>query len=427
MRALIYEMPGLIGIGWVDIAGRPLVMRQAQWLRDLGIEEIVVEVCAGMDDMARGAWLLSDDPLVSRAVIIPSGEPLGADELARRAGIGPDEKVLRLPAHTLAGGTIDLAVDRATEWQLPLPIDVPGKPARAALHARSDLTVNRCEASSAWGMCIEHLSDALDASCAALCGRARGVLVHALERSPGVWIARGAHVDSSARVEPPAYIGVDALVLSQAQIGPHAVVLDRAVIERGASVIEGCVAAGTLVGEGARVRHALATPRALVTFDDGARTSVMDSLVLSSRGTDSLAGVRIVAILPLAILLLPWLLCGIWARLRGREIYRSVTIRSGPSLHAGSLGVPLVDLVPALYDVLCGTRDLVGVARADLLEIAARRPHSAALPRAGAVDITPRLAAGSSPSTALRMWRWYARRKQGPFDRALLRGSDPAQ
>lgn len=427
MRALIFEVPGLVGMGWVDVAGRPLVMRQAQWLRDLGIEEIVVEVCAGIDDAARGTWLLSDDPLVSRALVIPSGEPLGADELARRAGIASDERVLYLAAHMLCGGTVDMARDRATQWLLSPPPDIQTSPATLAIKARRDLTVERTEASTAWGMGIENLSDALEASCAALEGRATGLLVHALEQSKGVWLARGAHVDASARVEPPAYLGIDTLVLANAQVGPRAVVLDRAVIERGASVIDGCVAPSTLVGEGARVRRALATPRSLMTFDDGSRTSVFDSLVLSSRGTDALVSVRLSAILPLTLLLLPWLLGALWTRLRGRGVYRSITTRSGPTLHVGTIGVWVLDLFPAFFDVFWGARDLVGIGRPDLIDIAARRPHSAALPRAGAIDITDRLGNRPSASTALRLWRWYARRKKGPVDRALLAGTDPVQ
>ena len=43
VRALVYELSGAVGVGAVDVAGRPLLVRQLQSLRDLGVQDEVVE------------------------------------------------------------------------------------------------------------------------------------------------------------------------------------------------------------------------------------------------------------------------------------------------------------------------------------------------------------------------------------------------
>src|SRR4051812_32633297 len=98
MRALIHESPGAEGAGALDVAGRSLIVRQLQFLRDAGIEDVVVEVCEGVHAVELARYLLGDDPLVARTLVIPSARPIGIEELARRAGCDPHEAFLALPA-----------------------------------------------------------------------------------------------------------------------------------------------------------------------------------------------------------------------------------------------------------------------------------------------------------------------------------------
>ncbi len=425
MRALIYEMPEHVGVGWVDIAGRPLLMRQIQWLRDAGIEDVVVELCVGPDDTARGSWLLGDDPILFRVQVLPTAAPVGPDELARRAGFARDERALHVPAHVIGGGPLPIDTTPPVRMTLPLAKGVQTTIAGLELRARGESSDQDVQLEGAWGACIEELNDALDVSCAALEGRAPGIMLHAREQSPGVWIARGAHVASAARVEPPVYLGLDALVVQGAQVGPRAIILDRAVIERGATVVDAMVAADTLIGENTRVRHALAIRHALVSFQDGARTSILDPLVLASRGSTTALLSRCIALVLLVALAPFWLVVAGVSRARGRPVQRVLLARGGITWRIGALGVPVVDLVPPLLDVLLGTRDLVGVAQGSVLEIAARRQYPSAAPRAGAIDISSRLAPSQSAQTVLRLWRWYAHRKTNSLDRSLLLRRDP--
>ncbi len=423
-RALIHEIVGQVGAGWIDIAGRALLVRQLQFLRDNRVEEVAIEVCIGAEDAARGAWLLGDDPLVARVVIVPTAYPVGSDELARRAGYGANERVLHVPANALVGGTLAFDPESAQRLILPLPIGVHGQPASLEHRAAREVPTTTRTQSAAFSIAIEDLGSALDAACAALEGRTPGVIVHALETAPGIWLARGAHVGRQARIAPPVYVGVDALILDGSRLGPRAVVLDRAVLEQGSSVVDGCVAADTLVGEGTRVRRALATPRTMVNFDDGACISIIDPLTLAGRLPSTTLAARACALVLLLVLGLPWLACAAVWSLRARRAHRVLRARGGVSWRIGSLGLRVLDLVPPLFDVVVGARDLLGVAREDVLALAARCALPAQVPRAGALDLTGRLAARSSPATALAMWRWYARRKTTALDRTLLLGRE---
>ncbi len=425
VRALIHEVEGYCGAGWIDIAGRPLLIRQFQWLRALGIEEIVVELCAGPDDSARGAWLLGDDPLISRVTVIPTGAPVGSNGLAQRAGLPADQRVLHVPAHALLGGTLSLDFTRPTRLTLKPPAEVLGPVATLEMRTLADVALIEETTNDAWGMSIEDLGQALDAGSAVMSGHAPGVMMHGLEQEPGLWLARGASIALGARVEAPVFLGVGAMVLDGAHVGPRAVILDGAVIERGASVSEATVAADTLVGEGTRVRRALATPHAFVSFEDATRTSIIDALVLTSRVPTTNWRARTAALVFMILLGLPWLACAAVFRLRSRKVQRTVRARGGVVWHVGTLGLGALDLLPPLLDVLLGTRDLVGVGLESVLVLAARRPHPSALPRAGAIDLTARLTAGATPNTALRVWRWYERRKTNALDRSLWMGREP--
>ena len=121
MCALIHEVEGHVGVGALDVAGRPLLVRQLQYLRDLGIEDVFVELAEGPDALERALLLLGSDPLTARVQVIPSASPLGVRELARRAGCAENELFLSLPASLALHAKLDLQVQTPTHYRLQAP------------------------------------------------------------------------------------------------------------------------------------------------------------------------------------------------------------------------------------------------------------------------------------------------------------------
>jgi hypothetical protein len=418
MRALIYALDGAPAVGALDLAGRPVLVRQLQWLRDLGIEDVVVEVAMSPAAARLGGLLLSVDPLVARCVTLPTAAPIGVDELADRAGLDDDALFVALPADLLGHARFELPT-RTARYRLAPPVFAP--------HERGVELVFRTRHSSpsgeptslpGWGLSVREPSLAHALGCAALLGQAEGLVVHGAEVKPGIWYARGARVAEDATIVPPALIGVGARVFARARLGPNVLVGDGAVIERDAVLSEVSVAPDTLVGEGARIRQAHVDPRGMTSLADGVRAEVDDPLLLAHvHGPSVATGPRAIALIAALLLLGPWLIASLFAALIGRAPVR--TLRwEGARLHVGTLGIGLLDLVPALFDVLRGTRDLIGIAPTLAAEARETPPFPEA--RAGAIDVTAALAPQASRPTLRAMWRWYLRNKRPPLDRALL-------
>jgi anti-anti-sigma regulatory factor len=428
-KALIYELPGAIGAGALDVAGEPLIVRQLQWLRDHGIEDVVVEVTTGNAAAQRAALLLGDDPLSHRCTVVPTRSALGALGLAERVGLDERALFLALPADTLVNGPIALG-EQPTILRYPAPPFAPQASTRTLQWRSRERAASEeeteLEASSSarepnqqgWALALHDLGAAHALSCAVLRGQVTDILVHAAETRPGIWLARGARVAEEAKLEPPVLIGRNARVFGDARLGPNVIVGADAVIERGAELLEASVRADTLVGEGARVRNAQVDARGIVSFAEQARTEVDDPLQLTNAVDRSAPlSVRVLALLALGLLGLPWLLAFSLTAARGKRVVRTIPWR-GRRLHVGAIGVGLLDLVPALYDVLRGQRDLLGVASARALEVEGVRLEGPA--RAGALDVSQALAPSASTSTLLWMWRWYLLNKSFGLDRQLL-------
>jgi hypothetical protein len=417
VRALIYEREDRIGAGGFDVAGRPLLIRQLQALRDLGIEEVVVEVTEGPRAPERASWLLGDDPLVFKVTVLPSAAPLGVAELARRAGLDADTPFVALPADTLFHAQLDLGVVPA-RYELAPPRGTDLGEAEVAIESLARRATTSARALSGWGARVSSEGAAHQLGCAALSGSATGIMIHAAEVSPGVWASRGAHIAEDATVHAPVLLGVDALVLSHARVGPRVVIGDRAVIEREATVSDAVVAPNTLVGESTQLKHVRADARGTTQLVDGARHDVADPLVLGARGGDVALGSRLGAALLLVLLALPWLCVALARKLAGKP--SASVLRLGvSSLRQGEIGVAWLDVVPCLLDVLTARRHLVGVNDRKALTVALTRPGSGSL-RPGALDISRALAPGANVSTLLRMWRWYTLHKSAQLDRRLL-------
>jgi hypothetical protein len=417
MRALLFEKDDRIGVGGFDVAGRCLLVRQLQVLRDLGIEDVVVEVCEGPRALERATFLLGDDPLVSRVTLVPSGAPLGVAELARRGGLRDDEPYLALPGDTLFRATLDLErVPARYELAHPPGTDLPDAELTVeTLVERASVSPQTLEG---WGVRVPTESAAHQLGCAALSGNAHGIMIHATELRPGVWCARGARLADDAVVHAPVLLGVDTLVMNRAQLGPRVVLGDRVVVERNAMLSDAAVAEGTLIGESTQFKRVRADARGTTGLDDGVRTEIGDPLVLSPRNERSAPlAPRAFACLLLLMLGLPWAIAVLARKIAGKQSVAHVHTSSG-TLRVGVTDSAWLDVVPCLVDVVTGLRDLVGINDRRAVEIALSRGASPSL-RAGAIDISRELAPLGSASTLLRMWRWYAAHKSARLDLAL--------
>lgn len=419
MRALIYEPDQRAGIGALDIAGLPLVMRQLQWLRELGIEEVVVEVAAHPSASERGAVLLGNDPLTARVEVVPTAAPIGLDALAARAGIGDDEPFLALPADLLLHA--DFPLDAAPARFVIAPPAFAGElpPVSLALRTRAREPDGEGTNVSGWALTIHDLATAHALTCAVLEGKAEGVLLHAAEVRSGIWLARGARVAEDAILVAPVLLESEARVFAKAHLGPNVVVGKRALIERDVVLSEVQVEPETLIGEGSRFHQAEVDAGGFTSLADGSRTDIHDALLLAStvyRGPAILP--RALALLLALVLGLPWLLVVPLSLVLGKKPLRTQPFHGQP-LRVGTLGVGILDVVPALWDVVRGRRDLVGVAHGELLHDAPAIFGALRL-RPGAIDVTPALAPGASPETRHAMWRWYLQNKSATLDRRLL-------
>jgi NDP-sugar pyrophosphorylase family protein len=418
MHALIYERQDHVGVGALDIAGRPLLQRQLQSLRDLGIEDVVVEVCEGPQVGERAALLLSSDPLTSRVIVIPSAAPLGIGELARRAGLAASTMFVAVAADTLFHAEIDASRAVCARYELSTPPSL--EPARAELTIESlaQRAPTQSQTLAGWGARVHDAGSAHQLGCAVLSGDASGIMVHGAELKPGVWAARGARIADDALVLPPALIGADAVIFGRARVGPRAIIGDGAVIERDALVSDAIITPHTIVGESANLKNVRADAYGTTAFADGARSDVNDSLVLAPRtARSSSALARTAALLCIVTLCVPWLLIALLRRITGKSSIKELRTPAG-ALHMGAIGLRWLDVVPSFYDVIIGKRDLIGINDARALEIAFTRSAHWTL-RAGALDISQKLAPGASPSTLLRMWRWYSLHKSARLDRSL--------
>jgi hypothetical protein len=325
---------------------------------------------------------------------------------------------LALPADTLIHGPLVQATSPTTV-RYPAPPFAPEARTRALeLRTRSEASPERESAAEGWSLAIDSLGAAHALSCATLAGQVPDILVHAAETKPGIWLARGARVAEDATLLPPVLIGRNARVFSKAQLGPNVIVGADAVIERDAVLVEVSVRADTLVGEAARVRNAQVDARGITSFAEQARTEVDDPLQLTNAIDRSApTSARLFALAALIALGVPWVIGFSLTAIFGKRMVRQLPWR-GHALHVGTIGVAVLDLVPALYDVLRGQRDLLGVASPRAIEVEGVRIEGPA--RAGALDVSEVIAPAASTSTLLWMWRWYLLNKNFALDRRLL-------
>ncbi len=308
MFAVIHRSAATPGAGLLSVAGPPLVIRQLQWLRAASVERAAIDI--GSD--ARGEELrrlVSRQAALARNVVfVPTASVLQPGVIADAAGFPAHAPFLVLPDTVL--GNADLAAFyrraptrgvRVGRLAPPLAVE-PFAPAEVHLVTATTGPVE-LEDLPGWGTHLETPGAALRLACKALLGRlprpegTSQLLIHAAEREPGVWVARGALLQRGVEVNPPVLIGPQALVCGGARIGPGAVIGARAIIERGATLVNAVVEEETVVGEGLEVRDAIATPEGLGALDGtGPVLPLGDPLLLARRRLLSRTALRLLGL-----------------------------------------------------------------------------------------------------------------------------------
>lgn len=442
MFAVIYQVTTRPGVGMLSVAGRPLIERQLQWLRAVGCQRVALEIGTDPESSELARWISEKEALAADVIMVLASHPLGAAEVAQRAGFPLGVPFLAVPADVIGDGDLTLLFRQANTsgaWALTEPPEGTPHPLEAGvvrlLGPRREHP--KIVDGAGWTARVRTVREGMSLGSAALMKRlpaqggvhAWGIQIHASEIEPGIWVARGASVDPGAKLKAPVLIGAEAIVRAGAQVGPDAFIGDRAVIEADAVVTDATVEPGTIVGEGVELRGCIASPLSVTELSGGTSAPLEDSLLIGHRDRRPGAplGSRIAALALLFVLLLPASLVYLGRALFGLASWRSERLldKEGPvRLRIGTTGVGVVDLVPRLFDVLRGTRALFGVASpataADgispgLLVDAMSAPY-------GAIDIEPALVPdGGDLEMRLRGRAWYAHAKSRSVDLTLLK------
>ncbi len=442
MRGVIHRVVGAPGAGLLPVAGRPLVARQLQWLRTIGCLRVAVEIGSDDDSLEIARWLTEEDAIGAYVSLVLTGRPLTPRQIARRAGFREDARLLAVPADVLCGTDLATALPHAGPLGLVVQLDPPEALAAGLeggyvrIVGSADLAPQVVE-DAGWGVRIRSYAEALAVSMAVLDGRipsrakdpARNILIHAAERSPGVWASRGARIDPGAEIIPPVLLGARAIVRKGARVGPSVLLGPGVVVESGSTLTDAFVRANTIVGEDQKFARVVLAPHLILDCATGERADVDDPLVLGSRlavpstalWARALALVGLTALAPLGAL--------VWAlfKLLGRAPTRPGKALSGAmpiALIEGATGIAPLDALARLIDVGRGRRFLVGVsawegarpqeASIALFDDALSAPH-------GLFTIDAALSSPDADADArLRTRIWYAREKCLRVDVMLL-------
>jgi hypothetical protein len=288
MLAVIHRSTPPRSAATLALAGRPVIIRQLQWLHNLGRERVAIEL--GQDERSEQVRrLVTEQKVLSRGVVfVPAVTPLSPRALGHEAGFPAQARWLALPESVV--GNADLTrLFRGKPVPGPLvgriaPPQTGGPFAPAEVHLTSPIAGPvTVEPLPGWGAVIDTPGAALQLACEALLGRLT-LLIHAAETRPGVWIARGGRVDDGAQLTPPVLIGPGARVCSGARVGPGALIGARAIIEPRACIEHALVENDTIVGEGLLVQEHLATPWGLIPLKAGSGTlPVREPLLVARR------------------------------------------------------------------------------------------------------------------------------------------------
>lgn len=243
MLAFITRDPRTAHASLLPIAGRPLIARQLEWLYDLGVDEIFIELSDTPSDAALRDWL-DRSPLRIRVRAL-TGDARGRDlaSLADEAGVPADLPVVQLARGTAACADLTPCFAALSGAGVAATIRGGGaglEPATVVVARPRDAVTVGVELDG-WGATVRSETQALLLTHALLEARRAGLIeltVHGVELVPGVWAGRGALVDRRAVLCAPAFIADGAWIQAGAQVGPHCYVGERAVVRAGARATE---------------------------------------------------------------------------------------------------------------------------------------------------------------------------------------------
>ena len=294
MDAIIFRSPDAPFAGAHDVAGRPLVVRQLQWLRAIGVERVAIEISPSAEHASLVRALDADLALTAGVQRVVTRTPRDPEELTGRAGLGKRGPLLLLPSHVLGGADL-LRVVPSLRGSSRLTLRRPNElamlpPGHVTVMVPGSAGLEDVEAPG-WGVGLPTALDALELAALVLVSGLdldvsvgeTGVQIHAAESHPGIWLARGAKVERGARLTAPVYVGPDAVVRSGARLGPGVVLLERSVVERGATLHGVVVRPDVIVGEGVQLSASVVEPTGVADLETGEQLRVDDPLVLAVR------------------------------------------------------------------------------------------------------------------------------------------------
>jgi hypothetical protein len=115
MYVVIHQVPdvGADASGLLNIASRPLIARQIDWMRALYADRILVEIDDSAEGRTVGAYIERAYGPRSDVETIETSERVGARELANRVGVHEAVPLLAVPADLLGDGDLRLVMRAA--------------------------------------------------------------------------------------------------------------------------------------------------------------------------------------------------------------------------------------------------------------------------------------------------------------------------
>jgi hypothetical protein len=461
MFAVIKKTSDCCDDALLPIAGMPLIGRQLQWLKTIGCDRVAVELGGDEASERIDDWL-AQHALGTTVEVVLGGRQLSARQVASRAGFPESAPLLVIPHDVIGSGDLARLFAQATEQGLVAHFDPPaglGDLSRARVRIVPGESTESCdqptiaalaEASGrssgehaperhapGWALVVRGLRDAFRLTMALMRNELPPVddehvwrpAIHAAEREPGVWIARGARVSPYATLRAPTFVGPGAVVADDAVVGPCAQVESNAVVDRGVRLRLGLVTSSTIVGAGLSLDGVAVEPSALVDLATAERFPVDDELIASDRRSpsgDSSSLARLCALLA-ALVLAPIALPGwLFGGRRQKKPTRMALVGGRlVRLSAGGSGWKPLDLWRRLIDVVRGVRVWVGVGETSVQRPLAVSPRLFAAALAaphGVFVIDSELAPADADSSAkVRAVAWYAHAKSWRVDWALVR------